>query len=66
MTIEQAQDAVSKGQTVHWHNPAYTLRKDSKGGWWVDCINGHVAPLQGYKSEDFYLATPTQTEKPLP
>lgn len=59
MTIEQAQAHVEKGQTVHWQTPAYTLRKDSKGGWWVVCLNGHVAPLNGHKAEDFYLATPT-------
>lgn len=55
-TIEQTKEAVEKGQTVHWHSPAYTLRKDSKGRWWVDCTNGHIAPLLGHKPEDFYIA----------
>jgi hypothetical protein len=54
-TINQAKVAVEQGHTVHWKSDAYTLRKDSKGEWWVDSITGFVTPLSGDKPEDFYI-----------
>ena len=54
-TINQAKEAVEQGHTVHWKSDAYTLRKDSKGEWWVDSITGFVTPLSGDKPEDFYI-----------
>jgi hypothetical protein len=55
-TIEEAKIAVEKGETVHWKNIGYKLRKDSQDDWWVDCSNGFVTPLKGHKAEDFFIA----------
>lgn len=55
-TIEEAKAAVERGETVHWKNSGYTLRKDKRGEWWVDCCNGFVTPLNGHKPEDFHAA----------
>jgi hypothetical protein len=55
-TIEEAKAAVERGETVHWKNSGYTLRKDQRGEWWVDCCNGFVTPLNGHKPEDFHTA----------
>lgn len=54
-TIEEAQAAVERGESVHWKNFGYSLRKDRHGEWWVDCVNGFVAPLKGHKPEDFFI-----------
>ena len=54
-TLNQAREAVEQGHTVHWKSDAYTLRKDSRGEWWVDSITGFVTPLRGHKPEDFYV-----------
>jgi hypothetical protein len=53
-SIEEAKAAVERGETVHWKNHAYSLRKDSRGEWWVDCVNRFTSPLNGHKPEDFY------------
>ena len=54
-TLNQAKEAVERGHAVHWKSDAYTLRKDSRGEWWVDSITGFVTPLRGHKPEDFYV-----------
>ena len=54
-TLNQAKEAVERGHPVHWKSDAYTLRKDSRGEWWVDSITGFVTPLRGHKPEDFYV-----------
>jgi hypothetical protein len=56
MTLDQAKDAIERGHTVHWKSEAYTLRRDSRGDWWVDSVTGFVTPLRDHKAEDFYLA----------
>ncbi len=55
-TIEEVKAAVERGEKVHWKNSGYTLRKDKRGEWWVDCCNGFVTPLNGHKPEDFHTA----------
>jgi hypothetical protein len=56
MTLDQAKDAIERGHTVHWKSEAYTLRRDSRGDWWVDSVTGFVTPLKGHKPEDFFVA----------
>jgi len=55
-TIEELKQAVERGETVHWKNEAYALRKYGSGDWYVVCINGYVSPLNGHKPEDFFIA----------
>jgi hypothetical protein len=55
-TIVEAKAAVERGQTVHWKTNAYELKKYARGDWWVVCLNGHVAPINGHNAEDFYAA----------
>ena len=64
MTLDEIKAAVESGETVHWSNSSYTVRKDSAGQWLVVCArNGHCAGLtwrdgrtMDYKPADFYLA----------
>lgn len=56
-TIEEVKLAVERGEKVHWKSLAYTVRKDKHGDWWIDCFNGHVAPMKGAKPEDFFIQT---------
>lgn len=63
-TIEEAKAAVDQGKTVHWKTEAYTLKKYRNGDYWVVCVNGHVAPIDGHKAEDFYtVETPLAVQQ---
>ena len=35
MTLDEIKQAVSDGRTVHWCNPAYTVKLDSIGQWLI-------------------------------
>lgn len=55
-SIEEVKAAYESGQKIHWINEGYSLRKSKSGDWWIDCVNGSVTPLNGYKAEDFFAA----------
>ena len=62
-TLKQVQEVVRSGQIVCWKSPAYEVRVDMRGQWFVRCIlNDHCVCLfwadgvrSDYKPEDFYV-----------
>ena len=59
-TIEEVIETARSGRTVHWTSTSYKVRICRKGEAWIDCQNGHVAPLTNKcKPKDFFLEKDT-------
>lgn len=64
MTLDDIKQAVNDGQTVCWSNIAYTVIKDDRDQWLIECcLNGHCIGLTwddgvtlNGKPEQFFIA----------